>query len=103
MKIAIDVDDTISQAPEFFAEFCKAMRAAGHEIHIVTAMVEGYRPFRERELENWGIEYDHMEFTCFKDKYCHENGIDYAFDDDSGYYPDEIGTLFRFFKIRKDI
>jgi hypothetical protein len=37
MKLGIDYGGTITAAPEFFAVLAKAMLAADHEVHIVTA------------------------------------------------------------------
>jgi len=101
MKIALDVDDTISAAPEFFAAFSKAMRRDGHEIHIVTAFDETWRPMREKELKDWGIEYDNLAFTPFKEEYCKQRNITIAFDDCAGYYNNSQGTLIKLFKIKK--
>ena len=102
MKIAVDIDDTITAAPEFFAAFCKAMRKDGHEIHIVTASHEMLKETRRKDIERLGIEYDFLVCTNFKDNYCHEEGIDYAFDDMPLHYPNETGTLIRFIKIEKN-
>jgi hypothetical protein len=41
MKIAVDLDGTISEYPEFFRLFCKAMREAGCRIYVVTDRPEG--------------------------------------------------------------
>lgn len=102
MKIAIDIDDTITEAPEFFSALTQSMREAGHEIHIVTARDETYhKTLTEDQLEDWDIEYDALAFTVAKATYCHENDIDYAFDDMVGFYRGEIGTLVNLFKIRK--
>ena len=36
MKIGIDLDETISDGPEFSAILSAALVAAGHEVHVVT-------------------------------------------------------------------
>ena len=41
MKIAVDLDGTISEYPEFFKLFCKAMREVGCRIYVVTDRPEG--------------------------------------------------------------
>ena len=86
MKIAIDVDDVITEAPAFFAAMTQAMKAAGHEIHIVTDFDEHFRQQREKELAGYGIEYDALVFTGDKAGYCADNDIDLAIDDDPSYF-----------------
>lgn len=36
MNIGIDLDDTITDMPEFFTVICAAFLSAGHEVHIIT-------------------------------------------------------------------
>ena len=86
MRIAIDVDDVITEAPEFFAAMTQAMKAAGHEIHIVTDFDEHFREQREKELASYGVVYDALVITGNKLQYCQDNGIDMAIDDDMSYF-----------------
>ena len=66
--LGLDVDDTITAAPEFFALLTKAVRQAGGRVCIVTRrgnlpeVVEATRV----ELEDYGIEFD--EINCIPDK-----------------------------------
>lgn len=58
MKIALDLDDTITACPEFFVEMAAGLRSRGHEIYILT-----FR--REREeilstLKELGLESDRV-------------------------------------------
>ena len=99
MKIALDIDDTISEAPEFFSAFTKAMRTSGHEIHVVTARHFASEPATIKELETWGIEYDYLEFSVQKEQYCRDNGIEYAFDDYDLYYANSQVCKFALFKV----
>jgi uncharacterized HAD superfamily protein len=86
MRIAIDVDDVITEAPEFFAAMTRAMRAAGHEIHIVTDFDERFRSQREKELADYGVVYDTLAITAQKSAYCKDHDIDFALDDDRSYF-----------------
>jgi uncharacterized HAD superfamily protein len=86
MRIAIDVDDVITEAPEFFAAMTQAMKTAGHEIHIVTDFDEHFREQREKELAAYGIAYDTLVITGDKEGYCRDNRIELAIDDDASYY-----------------
>ncbi len=56
MRVAFDVDDTITRCPEFFSLLSRALKAAGHRVFIITYR-EG-SPDTQRELRDWGIEYD---------------------------------------------
>lgn len=86
MRIAIDVDGVITEAPAFFAAMTQAMRAAGHEIHIVTDFDEHFRSQREKELAAYGIAYDCLVITADKAGYCRTHDIAYAIDDDASYF-----------------
>jgi hypothetical protein len=91
MVIGIDIDDTITRAPAFFAAITGALIDAGHRVVIIT--------FREHsqatvdELAGWGIRYS--ELVCssldqclehgpnaWKAAMCREQGVDVFFDDD---------------------
>lgn len=86
MKIALDVDGVISEAPRFFAALSRALRAAGHEVHIVSDFDEHFRDHRVRELAEYGVAYDALEITSDKAEYCKRHGIDFMLDDDPGEY-----------------
>jgi len=60
VNIGIDIDGTISAAPEFFAVLTKAFRQAGHKVYIVTYRAPMSVQSTRRELTDWGIEYDDM-------------------------------------------
>lgn len=92
MKIAIDVDGVITEAPELFAAISKGLKDSGHYICILTDFDEAYRTQREKELAEYGICYDELIITGDKAEYCIENSIDYAFDDLPEYYMDHSRT-----------
>ena len=91
MNVGLDIDDTITRHPEFFALLSAALKAQGHVVVIIT--------FRESsaetsaELEEWGIVYDRLvtydprtqngsEIFAWKAKQCREHEIDVMFEDD---------------------
>lgn len=77
--LGLDVDDTITAAPEFFALLTKAVRRAGGRVCIVTSrgnspeVVEATRA----ELEGYGIEFDEIDIIPDKE----EEFIDCPHDD----------------------
>ena len=55
MRVAFDIDDTITRCPDFFAVISQALMAAGHDVYIIS-----YRSGRgvvEQELEGYGIRF----------------------------------------------
>lgn len=60
MNIGIDIDGTISAAPEFFAALTRAFRQAGHRVYIITCREPMTVRATRSELADWGIEYDDM-------------------------------------------
>ncbi len=87
MKIAIDVDGVITEAPDFFSVLTRSLKADGHLVFIVTDFDEHFRKDREKELDEYGIAYDELVITADKEQFCRENNIDYAIDDDAEYFP----------------
>lgn len=91
MNIALDIDDTITRHPEFFAFLSASLRDAGHRVLIIT-----FRENRDAtiaDLRKWGIEYDNvvtstLESTLelgvdeWKAAVCREHQIDIFFEDD---------------------
>ena len=86
MKVAFDVDGVITEAPAFFAALARALRAVGHEVHIISDFDDAFREQRIQELEGYGIDYDHFVTISNKAEYCTINGIDFAIDDDAIEY-----------------
>jgi hypothetical protein len=90
MRIGLDIDDTITRCPEFFALLSQAFAAAGHVIYIIS-----FRAGREAtaaDLEGWGITYHHLilpsdedlggdGFYEWKARVCRDCGIDLFFED----------------------
>jgi hypothetical protein len=100
MKIAVDLDGTISEYPEFFRLFCKVMREAGCRIYIVTDRPEGTEDVVAEQLEEYGVTYDVIKITGEKSRYILEEGIEVLFDDVDEYFRDLPGEV-AVFKIRQ--
>jgi len=86
MKIALDLDNTINGAPEFWSFMSKLLIDNGHEVHVVTDRDPNYHwEYTKNELEELQISYTKLMITGAKAKYCYDNGIEFAVDD---YAPD---------------
>jgi len=81
IKIALDCDGVITDAPEFWAAITHALCQAGHEVHVITDIREQDREWREYELRDYGIQYTELHCTRHKNEKCKELGIDWAIDD----------------------
>ena len=62
MNVGIDIDGTITRAPELFAILSRAVRAAGGRVYIVTSRADapGVREATRRELKGYGVEWDEL-------------------------------------------
>lgn len=87
MRFAFDIDGVVTEMPDFFSAVTSALKAAGHQIVLVTDFDENFRTYREQELAKYGIAYDELVITSQKEKYFRSNTVDYAMDDDAEYYP----------------
>jgi uncharacterized HAD superfamily protein len=100
VKIAVDLDGTISEYPEFFRLFCKAMRQMGCKIYVVTDRPAGTEDLVAEQLEGCGVNYDHIKITGQKSQYILEEGIEVLFDDVDDYFKD-LPAEVAVFKIRQ--
>lgn len=102
-KILIDIDGTITHAPEFFSELTQRFAPIA-EIHIVTArnIEEDNRRDCETEkyLKSNNIHFDHLVFASEKALYCVKNGINIVFEDVDEYFK-ELPDSILVFKIRE--
>jgi len=88
MKIAIDLDATITMYPRVFAVFSKAFKGAGHEIHIVTDRVPGTEGDVIKMLNELDIAFDAIHIAKDKASYILRQGIEVLFDDMDQYFVD---------------
>jgi len=99
-KIGIDLDGTISEYPEFFKQFTKAMAEAGCKIYIVTDREPGTEAQVKAELKNYGITYHVIKITGDKTSYILTQNIDVLFDDVDNYFVD-LPEKVAVFKVRQ--
>ena len=109
MKIAIDIDGTITANPRFFRLFIESQLKAGNEVHILTGRVAGTEgdrespPDRVEQLAKLGIfAYTRLvqvtrmsqypDIGIGKGVYCRENAIDMIIEDDELYVREISGT-----------
>ncbi len=100
MKIAVDLDGTISEFPEYFKLFTKAMSQAGCKIYVITDKPPGTEALVAEQLQGYGITYDVIKITSRKSQYILKEGITVMFDDIDRYFldlPPEVAV----FKIRQ--
>ena len=72
MNIALDIDDTITRHPEFFAWLSHALRASGHRVVVIT-----FREDREstaQALARLGVVHDKLITSTLSA--CAEHGVD---------------------------
>ncbi|MBP7935413.1 MAG: hypothetical protein KA354_12275 [Phycisphaerae bacterium] len=85
MRIAFDIDDTITRCPEFFAVISKALRAAGHKVYIISYRED--RGFAEEDLAECGVSYD--ELILFADDERKAGGAK-SWQDEAGRWKAEV-------------
>ena len=72
MIVGMDIDDTITRHPKFFALISQALVAAGHQVVLITFRAD--REGTAAELSEWGIAYTEL-ITSTLDEHL-ETGID---------------------------
>jgi hypothetical protein len=84
MIVALDIDGTISEPPEFFAVLSAALRAAGHRVIVLTYRDPERAGATRAQLAAWGVECDELVIAPSleaKGSLCAELGVDVFFDD----------------------
>jgi len=89
MVIGLDLDDTITRHPAFFACIATALRAAGHRVVVITHRADPSDA--RRTLETLGVPHDglHCQSRADRDRHglawkalvCRELGVDVMFED----------------------
>lgn len=100
MKMAVDLDGTISEYPEFFKLFTRVTSEACCKVYILTDRPAGTEDIVVEQLRSYGITYDFIEITGEKNQYILKEGIAVLFDDVDQYFldlPAEVAV----FKIRQ--
>ena len=84
MKVALDIDGTISEHPEFFAVLSSSLRAAGHQVLVLTYRDPTRSEVAKAQLAAWGVEFDELVIAPSleaKGELCGILGVDLFFDD----------------------
>lgn len=84
MTIALDIDGTISERPDFFALLSVTFRRAGHRVLVLTYRDPNRVAATAAQLAGWGVEYDELVIAPSleaKGELCAAHGVDLFFDD----------------------
>jgi len=84
MKVALDIDGTISERPAFFALLSAALRAAGHAVVVLTYRDPATAAATRAQLTAWGVVFDDLVIAGSleaKGELCGAHGVDLLFDD----------------------
>jgi hypothetical protein len=85
MNVALDIDGTISEHPEFFAVISTALRTAGHRVIVLTFRDPADRDITLTHLADWGVQFDdlvHAPTREAKGEICGQLGIGLFFEDE---------------------
>jgi len=103
MKIAIDIDNTITasrDSVEFF-RILTAVLISAHQIIIISNRDEADRETTEEELDVLGIRYNKLILTADKAEYILKHGVEFLFEDTDEIFltlPESVTV----FKIREE-
>ena len=100
MKIAIDIDGTITYCPEFFKKLTNLF-FNNSEIHIITARSDNYDANTIKELEELNIKYHFIYFGFDKMNYVIDKGIEIVFED-MDEFSNNMPKNVTVFKIREE-
>jgi|ETNvirnome_2_300_1030623.scaffolds.fasta_scaffold12250_4 uncharacterized HAD superfamily protein len=95
MKIAIDLDNTITFAPKFFSQLTHSLKENNY-VYVITNRDMSIWADTKKELRDLGIHYNHLIFTADKKTAIIENEIEALFEDTDEYFldvPEEIVVL----------
>jgi uncharacterized HAD superfamily protein len=84
MKVALDIDGTISEHPAFFAMLSAALRAAGHRVLVLTFRDPAREAATREHLAAWGVVFDELVIAPSleaKGELCGVHRVDLFFDD----------------------
>ena len=84
MNVALDIDGTISEHPEFFAVLSAAPCAAGHRVIVLTFRDPSRVEATREHLAAWNIQFDELVIAPSleaKGELCGTLGVDLFFDD----------------------
>jgi hypothetical protein len=94
MRIGLDLDGLLDEAPAFFAFLRTVLRSAGHFLAVLTYRDHEARDRTQAQLAGWEIGYDELHFVRSlqdKGRPCRELDLDVYFDG-SGRSRSHIGS-----------
>jgi uncharacterized HAD superfamily protein len=103
MKIAIDIDNTITatrSSVEFF-RMLTALFISKHQIIVISNRDENDRDVTEEELDVLGIRYNKLILTADKAEYILKHGVEFLFEDTDEIFLTLPNTV-TVFKIREE-
>lgn len=103
MKIAIDIDNTITASKnsvEFF-RMLTTLCISKHQIIIISNRDEADRETTEEDLDVLGIRYNKLILTADKAEYILKHGVEFVFEDTDEYFL-ELPETITVFKIREE-
>lgn len=100
MKIAVDLDATITAYPKVFEVLTAAMVKAGCKVYVVTDRIPGSEEQVRQMLNELGISYNILKITRDKKRFILEEGIEVLFDDTDEYFV-EVPEHVAVFKVRE--
>ena len=110
MKVGIDLDETITAAPEFFSLLTHALCVAGHEVHVITYREAESRNQTEAELAELGIRYSLLHLppankdgAVWKAELVKTLGIEIIFDDSPEVLAEMPSSVKRFWLCDPDV
>ncbi len=114
MNVGIDIDGTISEAPELFTLLSRVLRAAGHKVHIITYRDPAPASVEEtkRELADWKIAYNALHLPEdklgigmgeWKGQIAEQLGLDIMFDDALEVLEAMPKRVLRFWVVPEDV
>ena len=84
MTIALDIDGTISERPDFFALLSVSFRRAGHRVIVITYRDPARADATKVQLAGWGVEFDELVIAgslTGKGEACAAHAVDLFIDD----------------------
>ncbi len=84
MNVALDIDGTISEHPEFFALLSASLRAAGHRVIVLTYRDPSSEEPTRLQLGRLGVEFDQLVIADSlegKGEACARHAVDLFFED----------------------
>lgn len=102
MKMAFDIDGTITAYPQAFCSIVQALYKAGIEIHIITNRESDAYERTCRQLSDYDIPFHYLAITKDKAKYIKESNIKVLYENTDEVFldiPEDVCVL----KVREEM